>query len=49
MSNGELLIVQNIVRNGSLWSNIVFEKEEMFNEFDFETSDLEFGVMKSSI
>ena len=27
MSIGELLIVQNIVRNGSLWSSIVFEKE----------------------
>ena len=25
-SNGELLIVQNIVRNGSLWNNIDFEK-----------------------
>ena len=27
MSNGELLIVWNIVRNGSLWSNVVFNKK----------------------
>ena len=26
-SNGELLIVYNIMRNGSIWSNIVFDKE----------------------
>ena len=48
-SNGESLVVQNIVRNGSLWSGVVFEKEVIFHEFDFETSDLEFEVSKSSI
>ena len=37
------------MRNGSLWSDIVFEKEVIFQEFDFETSDLEFEVSKSSI
>ena len=49
MSNGERLIVSNFVGNGSLWSNVVFEKEVIFHEFDFETSDLEFEVSKSSI
>ena len=39
-SNGERLIVY-IVRNGSLWSNVVFEKQAIFHELDFETSDLE--------
>ena len=29
-----------IVRNGSLWSSVVFEKEVNFPEFDFKTSDL---------
>ena len=29
--NGELLIVWNIVRNWSLWSNLVFEKEVIFS------------------
>ena len=48
-SNGERLIVQNIVRNGSLWSDVVFEQEVTFHEFDFETSSLEFEVLKSSI
>ena len=38
--NGKLLIVQNIVRNGSLRSNVVLEKEVIFHEFDFETSEL---------
>ena len=33
------------MRNGSLWRNI----EVIFYEFDFETSDLEFEVVKSSI
>ena len=47
-SNGERLVLQNIVRKGSLWSNVVFEKEEIFHEFDFETSDLELEVSKSS-
>ena len=47
--NGERLRVKNIVRNGSLWSDIVFEKEVIFHEFDFETSNLEFEVSKSSI
>ena len=37
------------VRNSSLWSNVVFKKEVIFHEFDFETSDLEFEVSKSSI
>ena len=37
------------MRNGSLWSAIVFEKEVIFHEFDFENSDLEFEVSKSSI
>ena len=32
------------VRNGSLWSDVVFEKE-----LDFETSDLEFEVSKSTL
>ena len=49
MTNGERLIVKNIVRNGSLWSDVVFEKEVIFHEFDFKTSDLEFGDSKSSI
>ena len=40
---------ENIVRNGSLWSDVVFAKEVFFHEFDFETSDLEFEVSKSSI
>ena len=48
-SNGQLLVVWNIVRNGSLWSDVVFKKEVLFHEFDFETSDLEFEVSKSSI
>ena len=48
-SNGERLIIQNIVRNGSLWSSVVFEKEVIFHEFDLETSDSEFEVSKSSI
>ena len=43
-SNGERLVVQSIVRNGSLWGAVVFEKEVIFKEFDFETSDLEFEV-----
>ena len=49
MSNGERLIVWNIVRNGSFWSNVVFEKGVIFRKFYFETSDLEFEVSKSSI
>ena len=47
--NGELLIVQNIVGNGSLLSNVVFEKEVIVHEFDFETSELDFAVSKSSM
>ena len=31
------------------YCNVVFEKEVNFHEFDFETSDLEFEVSKSSI
>ena len=48
---GERLIVQIIVRNSSLWSEVVFEKEAIFHEFefDFETSSLKFKVSKSSI
>ena len=49
MSNGEGLIVLNIVRTDSLWSGVVFEKEAIFHEFDFETSELDFEVSKSSI
>ena len=45
--NGELLIVQNIVGNGSLWSNVVFEKEVIVHELDFDTSDLELEVSKA--
>ena len=45
-SNGERFVVYNIMRNGSLWSDIVFEKEVIFHEFHFETSDLEFEVSK---
>ena len=37
------------MRNGSIWSNVVFEKEAIFHEFDFETTDLEFEVSKASI
>ena len=49
-SNGERLTVQNIVRNSSLWSDVVFKKKKiLFHQFDFETSDLEFEVSKSSI
>ena len=34
------------VRNGSLWSDVVFEKDVIFHEFDLENSDLEFEVSK---
>ena len=37
------------MRNGFLWSNVVFKREVIFHEFDFETSDLEFEVSKWSI
>ena len=37
------------MRNSSLWSNIVFEIEVIFQEFDFKTSELDFEVLKSSI
>ena len=37
------------VRNSSLCSDVVFEKEVIVHEFDFETSSLEFEVSKSSI
>ena len=37
------------MRNSSLWSDAVFEKEVILSEFDFETSSLEFEVSKSSI
>ena len=36
------------MRYGSLWSGVVFKKEVIFREFDFETL-LEFEVSKSSI
>ena len=36
-------------RNGSLWSNVVYEKEVILHKFDFETSEFEFKVSKSSI
>ena len=49
MSNGERLIVLNIVRNSSLWSDVVLETEVIFHEFDFETSSLELEVSKSTI
>ena len=45
MSNGER--GDSIVRNGSLWGNVVFKKEVIFHQFDFETSELEFEAMKS--
>ena len=48
-SNGGRLIVYNIVRNSYLWSDVVFKKEVIFHEFDFQTSNLEFEVSKSSI
>ena len=35
--------------NSSLCSDVVYEKEVIFHEFYFETSDLEFEVSKSSI
>ena len=34
------------MRNGSLGSDIVFEKKVIFHEFDFETSSLEFEVFE---
>ena len=37
------------MRNGSFWSNVVFEKEVIFNFFYFKTSVLDFEVSKSSI
>ena len=49
MSSWELLVVLTVVRSGSLWSNVDFEKEVIFHEFDFDTSDLEFEVPKSRI
>ena len=35
------------MRNGSLWNNVVFEKEVIFHDFDFETSDLEFWGLET--
>ena len=43
------MIVSNIVTNDSLSSNVVFEKEVLFHEFDFKTSELDLEVSKSSI
>ena len=34
------------MRNGSLWSNVVYKKEVIFHEFDFKTSELDFEVSK---
>ena len=48
-SKGELLIVYNVERNGSLWSNIVFEKEVIFHKFNLDTSELDFEVFCSFI
>ena len=39
----------NIVRNSSLWSDVVFEKEAISLEFDLETSSLEFDSVFSFI
>ena len=30
------------MRNGSIWSDVVFEKEVIFHEFDFDTSESDF-------
>ena len=38
-----------IVRNGSLWKNVVFEIEVIVHVFGFETSDLVLEVSKSSV
>ena len=32
------------MRNSSLWSNIVFEKEVFFHKFDSDTSELDWGL-----
>ena len=40
--------MSNVI-NGSLWISIVFEKEVIFHECGFETSELDFEVSKSSI
>ena len=37
------------MRNGSLWSKVVFEKEVTFHELDFKTLKLDYEVPKSSI
>ena len=36
------------MRNDFIRSNVVFEKEVIFHEFDFETSELDFEVSKLS-
>ena len=41
--------LQTMREMASFWSDIVFEKEVIFLEFDFETSELVFEVLKSSI
>ena len=48
-SNGERLTLKHCEKRLPLKWRIVFEKEVIFHEFDFETSDLEFEVSKSSI
>ena len=45
---GEIESIKHCEKH-SLWSSVVFEKEVVFLKFDFETSDLEFEVSKSSI
>ena len=35
-------LYKTLLKNGSLWSDVVLEKEVIFNEFDFVTLDLEF-------
>ena len=37
------------MRNGSLWSNVDFQREVIFHEFDLKTSELDFEVSNSSI
>ena len=49
MSNGGEVDSIKRCEKQLLWSDVVFEKEVVFHEFDFNTSDLEFEVSKSSI
>ena len=45
-SNGELLIVQTIVRNGSLWNDIVFWERGNFSLKYYKTSGLKLSIMR---